>query len=249
MKRIVAIVSLCLLSTACYGQQEEYRSKKWHFSFSVPEGWDAVTDELSIEDHSKDMEIRFDNLEILALLQKESPQGKNSIIVQAELIGEAEKVYVVLENVLKNQLMSSSYKEISRSYLDDAKQKWIEQGIIDNRQKSLRQMYYDSDKNVFYETAAILRADSQGAICQGTARVLGFNRVISLTFNLNGRDCDELFKFIKDVAESVKFDKNYGFGEQPVKSIFKTLWFWLFPGFGTLIVLFLLYKWIASEYG
>ena len=75
----MTIFSLCLLTSACFGQ-EEYRNKDWHFSFPIPEGWDIITDEFLLEDHASDMEIRFDDVEILALLLKESPQGKIEII-------------------------------------------------------------------------------------------------------------------------------------------------------------------------
>ena len=248
MKRIIVIVSLFILSTVCFGQ-EEYRNKKWHFSLTIPAGWDIITDEYELEDYTKDMEIRFDEVGFIALLLKESQQGRNSILVQAQTIGDAERQYEVLENSLKEGLTENSYRYISQEYLNEAKMKWIEQGIAAEKQEPKGLIFYDLEKNIFYETTAFDRIDNLGAICKGTARVLGFNRVIILSFELDGRGTDEPLNFIQETAESVEFDKNYGFGEQPAKSIFKTLWVWLFPGFGALIVSFLIYKWVASEYG
>ena len=88
-----------------------------------------------------------------------------------------------------------------------------------------------------------------GVISKATARVLGSNRVTIFSFDLYGSNYEELLNLVKEVAESLEYDENYRFGEQPTKSIFKTLWFWLFPGFVSLIVGLLIYKWVASEYG
>jgi hypothetical protein len=246
MKRIAVIVSLCLLSTACFGQ-EEYRNKKWHFSFLVPKGWEIISDELALNDYTKDMKIRFDDADILSLCQQSDKSNKSSILVQAQLLGE-EKTGLVFESLHKGHLISNEYREVSRLYLKDAENKWIEQGEVAKGAQPKGQIYYDSAKNIFYETTALPRIKG-GAICTATVRLLGHNRATILSFELFGRNCDELLSFIEEVAGSFTYDKNYGFGEAPVTSIFKTLWFWLFPGFGTLIVMFLIYRWVASEYG
>jgi hypothetical protein len=246
MKRIVVVVSLCLLSTACFGQ-EEYRNKKWHFSFMVPDGWEIISDELVLDDYTKNMKIRFDDAAILSLCRQSDKSNKSSILVQAELLGE-EKRGLVYESFLKDDLRSNANREASRSYLEDAENKWIEQGEVAKGAKPKGQIYYDSAKNIFYETTALPRIRG-GAIGAATVRVLGHNRVTILSLELFGRNCDELLNFIEEAAGSFAYDKNYGFGEAPATTIFKTLWFWLFPGFGALIVMFLIYRWVASEYG
>jgi hypothetical protein len=246
MKRIMVIISLCLLSTACLGQ-EEYRNKKLHFSFMAPQGYEIISDELVLGDYTKNMEIRFGDADILLFCQQSGKGNKNSILVQTHLIGE-EKEGLVFESLLKEQLVSNAYREISLSYLKEAQNKWIDGGEVAKGVEPKGKIYYDSAKNIFYETMVLPRISS-GAIGIGTVRLLGHNRVTILSFELSGTNCDELLNFVEEVAGSFAYDKNYGFGEAPVTSIFRTLWFWLFPGFGTLIVMFFIYRWVASEYG
>lgn len=207
-----------------------------------------VRDKLWIDEYIKDMEIRFDDVEIIALCLPEGAKGtKNSILVQAQTLGE-EKKGLVFEDMLKNRLTSNAYRRLSQAYLKKAQDKWVRQGQVAENSPPKGQIYYDTDRNIFYETTALPRING-GALGKATVTLLGHNRVTILSFNLSGRDCDGLLNLVAKVAGSFQYDENYGFGEAPPASIFKTLWFWLFPGLGTLIVMYLVYRWVASEYG
>ena len=247
MARVIVILSICFLATVCFAQ-EQYNNSQWHFSFVVPEGWEVITEDALLSEHTEDIEIRFGDAEILALCREVGDEDeKNSMLVQARNIEDA-KEGLVLEALLEKRLRSNEYRKVSYSYLKDFKRNLMEQGQFAKGSESKGQIYYDSGRHIFFETTVLPRKSGR-AIGISTVRLLGSNRVTILSFNLYGEDLEELSGLIGEVADSFTYDEHYGFGEATGIDVVKILWHWLFPGFGTVIVIFFLYKWVASEYG
>lgn len=247
MARVIVIVGVCFLATVCFAQQE-YNNSKWHFSSMVPEGWEVITDDMMLSKSTEELEIRFEDVEILALCQEAGDEDeKNSMLIQARSIGEA-KEGLVLEALYEDRLRSDQNWKVGKLYLKDFRGDLIEQGEVARKAKYKSQIYYDSDRHIFFETIVLPRK-RRGAIGISTVRLLGSNRVTILSFNLYGGDTEQLFGLLEEVVDSFTYDEHYGFGEATGIDAVKILWHWLFPGFGTIIVAFLVYKWVASEYG
>ncbi|MHC4159571.1 MAG: hypothetical protein ACYSSO_10895, partial [Planctomycetota bacterium] len=75
------------------------------------------------------------------------------------------------------------------------------------------------------------------------------NRLTILSFKLYGRKPEDLFGLVEGIVGSFRYDEDYGFGEAPRINVVKILWHYMVPGIGIMIVIFFLYKWVASEYG
>lgn len=249
MRHTVIAASICLLATIC-SAEEKYSNSKWHFSFTVPEGWEVITEEAVLSNYSKLHKIRFEGSEILAVFREtgsEAEGKKSSILVQANTIGKAEEGLPV-EVGYEKGLQSNWQWEKSDTYLKDYKDNLVEQGEADRMVKYERLIHYDPNRHTFFETI-VLPLKNGGAIGTSTVHILGGNKAVILSFNLYGKNTKDLFSLVKEAAGSFAYDKNYGFCEAPPSDIAKILWHWLFPGAGTLVVFFFIYKWVASEYG
>jgi hypothetical protein len=244
MRRVIAAAGICFLATVCFAQ-EKYHNSKWHFSFTVPEGWEIITDETVLNNYTKMFETRFEYVEVLALCRKAGSDGKkSSILVQARAVGEA-KEGLSMETVYEDQLRSNAQWDMSISYLKDFRKDLMEQGEIDKETKFVNQVYYDPNRHIFFETTA-LPIKSGGAICISTLRLPGSNKATILSFKLYGNNVEGLLGLVEDVADSFAYDKNHGFGEAPTTDIVKVLWHWLVPGAVTIIISIILYKWATS---
>jgi hypothetical protein len=249
MRSAVIAIGICLLATVC-SAQEKYSNSKWHFSFTVPEGWEVIADDVVLNNYSKLYETRFEGPKILAICREagsEKESEKNSMLVQADAIGEA-KEGLPMEVGYEGMLRSNSQWYASRAYLDNFREDLIKQGDVDREADYKRQIYYDPNRHIFFETTALPLKRGE-AIGISTLRILGSNRMTTLSFNLHGKSVEDISGLVKGVADSFAYDEKYGFGEAPATDIVKVLWHWLVPGVGTLIVCFILYKWVASEYG
>jgi len=247
MARVIVIIGVCFLATVCSAQQE-YSNSKWHFSLTVPEDWEVITEDMLLSEHTEELEIRFEDVEILALCQEAGDEDeKNSMLVQARNIGDA-KEGLVLEALYEDRLRSDQNWKVGKFYLKGFRADLIEQGQIAKKSKYKSYIYYDSDRHIFFEKIVLPRKRG-GAIGISTVRLLGSNRITILSFNLYGEAPEDLLGLLEEVVDSFTYDEHYGFGEATGIDVVKILWYWLFPGFGTVIVMFLLYKWIASEYG
>jgi hypothetical protein len=246
MKLARIIVGLSLVSAACFGQ-EQYKNSKWHFSFTVPEGWELLTDRFELDRYAEEQKLRFDD-EILAICHQGAGQDETNImLVQARTIGDAREG-LVPEDFLKEQLRSNWHRPYSLSYVNDFEQDLVDRKLAPKEPNSKFQIWYDRERNIYFETVIVplLSGRTEG---MSTVRILGGNRVVTLSFELHGTDIQGPYSLIEEVVDSFAYGKYYGFGQAPPTSIFRTVWFWLFPGFGVLIVGFLLYKWAAAEYG
>jgi hypothetical protein len=247
MARLIVIVGVCFLATVCSAQQD-YSNSKWHFSLTVPEGWEIITDDMLLSESKEKFEIRFKDEEILALCREvDAENEKNSMLIQARSIGEA-KEGLVLEAFHEDGLRSDWNWQVGRSYLEDFRGDLIEQGQVARKSKYKSYVYYDLDRHIFFEKIVLPRKRG-GAIGISTVRLLGSNRITILSFNLYGETPEDLLGLLEEVVDSFTYDEHYGFGEATGLDVMKILWHWMFPGFGTVIAMFLLYKWIASEYG
>jgi uncharacterized protein YbdZ (MbtH family) len=247
MRRVFIAASICFLATVC-SAQEKYSNSKWHFSFTVPEGWEVITDEMVLNNYTKMVEVRFADAEVLALC-REAGAGdkKSSMLVQAQAVGDA-KEGMSMETAYEDKLRSNFQWKMSYSYLTKLRDELMKRGQIDEDTKFESQLRYDPNRHVFFETIALpLRNGRATGI--STLRVLGGNKAIVLSFELYGKSTKDLLGLVEEVADSFAYDKNHGFGEAPTTDIVKVLWHWLVPGVGTIIVTFLVYKWVASEYG
>jgi hypothetical protein len=180
MKRVIAAAGICFLATVCFAQ-EKYHNSKWHFSFTVPEGWEVITDETVLDNYTKMFETRFEYAEVLALCRKAGSEGKkSSILVQARPVGEA-KEGLSLETVYEEQLRSNIQWNMSTAYLKDFRNDLMKQGEIDKETKFESYVYYDPNRHIFFETTS-LPIKSGGAIGISTLRLLGSNKAIILSF-------------------------------------------------------------------
>ncbi len=249
MRRVIIVASICLLATVC-SAQEKYSNSKWHFSFTVPEGWEVITEETVLNNYSKIFETRFEGSEILAVCREagsEAEGKKSSMLVQADAIGKAEEG-LPIEVGYEKALRSNSQWETSVAYLKSFRDDLVKEGDVDNDAKYERQIYYDPNRHIFFETTA-LPLKNGGAIGISTLKLLGGNKVTTLSFNLYGKSVKNLLDLVKGAADSFAYDEKHRFGEAPTTDIAKVLWHWLAPSAVTLIVFFFVYKWVKSEYG
>ena len=63
MKRAILVSYFCFLATVCFAQ-ERYSSSEWKFTFTVPEGWEVITDEMALRYYAEEVELRFENEKI-----------------------------------------------------------------------------------------------------------------------------------------------------------------------------------------
>jgi hypothetical protein len=249
MRRIVIAVSICLFAAVC-SAQEKYHDSNWHFSFTLPEGWKVSTDDAAISNYVKQYETRFENAEVLAVCREAgtgAEENKSSMLVQAHAIGKVEEG-IPMEVTYEKGLHSNYQWEESNAYLKSLRDDLIEQGDVARGAEYNRHIYYDPNRHIFFETIA-MPLKRGGAIGTSAVHVLGSNKETILSFNLYGKSVEGIFGLVKEVADSFAYDEHYGFGEATPVDIMRILWHWLVPGAGTLIVMFILYKWIASEYG
>lgn len=249
MRATIIAIGICLLATVCTAQ-EKYNNSKWRFSFAVPEGWEVITDDVVLNNYSKLYETRYEGSKILAVCRKydsEAESKKNSMLVQANAIGEA-KEGLPMEVNYEKMLHSNFQWSASRSYLKSFREDLIKQGDVEREEEYKMQIYYDPNRHIFFETVA-LPLKKGGAIGISTLKILGSNRMATLSFDLYGENINEISDLIAGVADSFAYDEKYRFGEAPAFDIVRVLWHWLVPGVGTLIICFILYKWVASEYG
>jgi hypothetical protein len=249
MRCIVMAVGICLFATVC-SAQEKYHNSKWHFSFTVPEGWKVATDDAAISNYVKLHESRFENAEVLAVCQEAgtgAEENKSSMLVQAHAIGKVEEG-IPMEVTYEKGLHSNLQWKESNAYLKSFRDDLIKQGDVTRDAEYKHNIYYDPNRHIFFETIA-LPLKSGGAIGTSAVHVLGSNKEAILSFNLYGKSVEGIMGLVKEVANSFAYDEHYGFGEATTIDIMRILWHWLVPGAGTLIVMFILYKWIASEYG
>jgi hypothetical protein len=249
MRRIIIAAGICLLATVC-SAQEKYSNSKWHFSFTVPEGWEVITDAAVLNNYPKIYEIRFKGSEILAVCQEagsEAEGEKSSMLVQADAIGEA-KEGLPMEVTYEERLRSNLQWGISNAYLKNFRDDLMKEGDVARDAEYERQIYYDPNRHIFFETIA-LPLKNGGAIGISTLKLLGSNKMTTLSFNLYGKRIKDLLGLVDGVADSFAYDEKHRFGEAPTTDIVKVLWHWLAPGAGIMIVIFIVYKWVASEYG
>lgn len=247
MIKTIAIITVCFLSIACFSQ-EQYDNSDWHFTFTVPEDWEIATDEMLLEENKEKYANRFDGTESLALFRKAGDE-ETSMLVQAQVLGDV-KEGLVLENNHEDWLRSNSYRQSCMSYLNGLAGVLAEQGyaVKETRAKFKRTIYYDSNSHIFFETVEIPHKD-KGVFALSTVRVLGNNRITILSFFSDAMTLEGFLDTVEEVAYSFDYDDGYGFGESTGTDFIKILWHYIFPGFGTLIVCFFIYKWVASEYG
>ncbi len=249
MRHVIIAAGICLLATVC-SAQEKYSNSKWHFSFTVPEGWEVITEEAVLSNYAKIYEIRFKDMEILAVCQEagsKDEEEKSSMLVQARAIGEVKKG-LPMESIYEEKVRSNFQWKRSNEYLKGFRDDLMKGGDVARDAEYERQIYYDPNRHIFFETM-VLPLKKGGAIGLSTLKLLGSNKVTILSFELYGKSIKGLLDLVEGVADSFSYDENHRFGEAPVTDIVKVLWHWLFPGAGTLIVTFILYKWIKSEYG
>ena len=155
MKRVILIVSICFSATVCFAQ-EEYSNSKWHFSFTLPEWWEVITEDVLLNEYEEVFENRFENAEILALCQEVGYEGEgNSVLVRARSIGDV-KEGLVFEELLEERIHSQSSWEVSNSYLKDFRRKLIEEGEVTQKTEYQRRIYYDSDRHIHHETIVLV---------------------------------------------------------------------------------------------
>ena len=245
MRCVIVLISVFLLPAACFAQQE-HRDSKWHFSFTLPEGWEVITDDIELEGYALEAELRSDDKIVALCREKGAADKAGSIVVQARTLGD--DAGLGYEDMLEESLSSNYYRSVSQSYIFGFEKDLVDKGLAKEVQTSKFQIWYDKERRVYFETVATPLI-AGGAVCESTVRLLGSNRVVTLSFSLHGTDVEGPYELIEELVNSFSYDKNYGFGEAPATSVLRTVWFWLFPGVGTLIVMFFLYKWVASEYG
>lgn len=241
MKRIAVIVGLGLLvAVASVQGQETYHNSKWNFSFTLPEDWEVISDKDQISELTKDLKLRFENLEVLTLCRKIGDEENNFMIMQASHISDREDG-VIYEQIMQKQLKSDYYTNGSRQYLKKLKLELVGKDEYGNYP-----VFYDRNKHVLYEILVIGGKKTEASmIC--TATILGRNRMAILSFDLYDEygDADGLRNLIEDLVASSAYDEGSGYGEQTPFNALKSIWYGM-GGLGTIIIFVVIYKWVSG---
>ncbi|MCX5634790.1 MAG: hypothetical protein NTW55_02960 [Planctomycetota bacterium] len=208
MKYILTIISLCLSATVCTAEQK-YHNSRWHFSFTVPDGWEITDEESKLREYTQDIKLRFEDAEIVAVCRK--ADSEELIVIQCSTIGDPTQG-ISAESWLEERLRSNEYRKASGQYLWDIQKGLSDKGYSERAKESKRIITYPLGVHTMCETIVVPHKNS-GSRVISTVRVLGSNRVAIFNFDSHVRNSEEFLDQIKQAAESVSYDKNYGFGQ------------------------------------
>lgn len=239
MKYVLTIISFCLFATVCTAEQK-YHNSRWHFSFTVPDGWEITDEESKLREYTQDIKLRFEEAEIVAVCQKTDTEDK--IIIQCKTIGDPQGG-ITAEAQLEEWLRSNEYRKASGQYLWDIQKGLSDKGYSEKTKESKRIITYPLGVHTMCETIVVPHKTS-GSRVISTVRVLGSNRVTIFNFDSHVQNSEEFLDMIKQVAESVSYDKDYGFGEAPTTTKLRTVWVWIFPGLAGAFIAFMAYGWV-----
>jgi len=239
VKYILTIVSFCLFATVCTAEQK-YHNSRWHFSFTVPDGWEITDEESKLKEYTQDIKLRFEEAEIAAVCQKTDTEDK--IIIQCKTIGDPHQG-ITAEAQMEEWLRSNEYREVSLGELKELQNKLSKEGYTEYFKQAKYIILYPYNSHILTETLVIPHKSS-GSRVVSTVRVLGSNRVAIFNFDSHVQNSEEFLDMIKQVKESVSYDKNYGFGEAPTTTKLRIVWVWIFPGLVGVFIAFMAYGWV-----
>ena len=229
VKYILTIISLCLFATVCTAEQK-YHNSGWHFSFTVPDGWEITDEESKLREYTQGIKLRFEVAEIAAVCRK--TDAEDQIIIQCKIIP---------AEWLEERLRSDDYRKACNQYFIDTQKGLSDNGYSEMAIESKRIITYPLGVHTMCETIVVPHKNS-GSRVISTVRVLGSNRVAIFNFDSHVRNSEEFLDMIKQVAESVSYDKNYGFGQAPTTTKLRIVWVWILPGLVGLFVAFMIYR-------
>ena len=251
MKRIIFLIVVCIpvLSSLCFAE-EQFRSEDWHFTFMVPEGWELITEIPLIVDFVEtidEVDLSGGGEEILALCRPYEGRNDEYILIWCWQISDNPDAGggIIVEQIYRDNFRSNGARSFRISEMISLRKELIEQGVIKSKPKPFYRYFTPKQSNILYDAFVAPHVDGSTMVLS-KIKVLGYNRIVAINSKTYIDDVDSHSEYIELIGESVTFDKNYGFGEVPAFDIAKTLWHWVFPGIGTCIVIFLIYRWVNS---
>ena len=254
MLRVIWILSTCLLTTVCFGQEQlRYYNSKEHFSFELPRRWDYIP----VEDLPVDIRESIDNFfpkgGALAICQKvgnkylEPPyilvQGGSTREVSETLFDKMWRSKEGRDSFLRKKEETIRCIQNAEGYLPKS---WKGAKLVE------KEIEYDTNRHISFETLEFYH-DSVGKIIVATVRALGSHRLAVLRFYLEGDDAENFWDLVEEVSESLKYDEGYGFGETKgvapgltQKLLGNTWQSWLLWAVGVIVVSWLIRRWVAG---
>ncbi|MHC4571058.1 MAG: hypothetical protein ACYS0C_03130 [Planctomycetota bacterium] len=254
MGRVTIIISVCFLATLCLGQEgSRYHNSKEHFSFELPEEWEAIPLEELPTEHKQAIDNFFPKGGALGVCRKignkylEPPY----ILVQGGSIGKvSETVFDEMwrstegrDDFLRKKEKTIRRIQNAEGYLPKSWKgaKLVEKGLD-----------YDAGRHISFETLKFYHTNV-GRIVVATVRALGSHRIIVLRFYLDGNDAENFTDIVEKIMESFSYDKGYMFGETKGENsgfirafTRKAIWYSILFVGGISILYMILERWVKS---
>ena len=203
------ILSVCSLATICFAQQEYYNSE-WHFSFTVPYEWKAITKgELVGKYNELFLDDTLGQKPSLAVFQKRGSEDENTAytIVLAETIGDPHAA--IPEEIGRGKwYVSNTCREWAQARMKSLGRSLAAQ-TGDKEWEKLRAeggIFYDKDKNILYETL-VLSGKNKETFVLSIVKLLGSNRTTTLVCHCYNEDPEEFLGLVKEIVESFSYNK------------------------------------------
>jgi len=235
-----------------FGQdQSRYYNSEWHFSFSLPKGWEHIpVDELPSKER-KTLDKGFMS-KTLAVCQKIDAEYFTTPYILVQIRSSEELSEAFIEKIFtEHGERTKKALEINTSNL----QKGEGLSMLKHWKGAKRvktKFEYDKNKHISFEMAELYHGNL-GKLIAVTVKLLGSHRMASLRCFAEGDDAENLLDLVDEVVVSFAYDKGYGFGETKgvapglVRKLFGgSIWSWVWPILGISIFSWLLRRWATN---
>jgi len=254
MKRTTLFISILLLATACLAQEQtKYESSEHHFSFMLPEGWEAIpADSLSKEERNNIEQI-FNSSTPVTLCQESGADYFSTPYILVQFVSTEEYSESVLEKVWdseigRKQLRESQGKLIVRLQKAEGclPKSWIDAKATNTK------IIHDKNRHLSFETIELYHK-TIGKVVEATVRILSSHRLIILYCFSDAENSEKFLNLVNNVVDSFRYDEGYEFGggkgvaSAMTRKLFGgSIWSWIWPIIAISIVFWLINRWVKN---
>jgi len=192
--------------------QEQYYNEQFHFSLSIPNGWEYITyDEL--DDEQKEVINVASNHERVLLCLPEGADYFAPPFMRVRWSPTQDQSEQLFERIWTTPELMKAYKkknEESIVHIQNAEgcipDYWVDatyEGTDYN---------YDRAEHILTKIEN-LRKNGIGEIKIATLQILGNQRIVTVNFYLEGPQVEHVGEYLSEIKDSFYFDEGYGFGE------------------------------------
>lgn len=249
MGKINVIISVCLLATVCFGQEETtYNNPNCHFSFDIPEGWEVIDVNDLPDENRESLRYTFSKPTV-ALCQKLGAEYFTTPCIYIQ--------FRASKDIKEDKLHTLFSLDIGKGALRKGCEDMIQalqkaEGCLPKSWKGAKRIDvkvdYDKDRYISYETAKLYH-DKVGHIISVAVKPLGSHRMVTFHCFADGEDTKNFRGLVNQIINSFSYEKGYGFGEDggPASGFKRILsrkvLYWTVPTVVIFVLLFVLERW------